>query len=163
MVVQTFYVDNGPLIQCQIAFFITARMGKGVVQISEMEIKAPKQTVAQKYAIIACVTRLANIGYTLPTLSSVLIQAINADMRHDVEGFCASIAQNNRSDVVKSNSNLSLISGFVVICCKAWFFRFFCQHLQVEDYDLTYKGCNFEAILNQTMYQLGYDWKYAHE
>jgi hypothetical protein len=40
---------------------------------------------------------------------------------------------------------------------------FFCRHLQVEDYDLTYKGCSFEANLNHTMFQLGYDWKYAHE
>ena len=80
-------------------------MGRGVVQISEMGIKAPQQTVAQKYAIIACVTKLANIGYTLPTLSFVLIQAINADMHHDVEDFCASIARNNRNDVVKSKSN----------------------------------------------------------
>jgi hypothetical protein len=71
-----------------------------------MGIKAPQQTIAQKYVVIACVTKLANIRYTLPTLSSVLIQAINADMRHDVEGFCASIAQNNRNDVVKSKLNL---------------------------------------------------------
>ena len=71
-------------------------MDRGVVQISEMGIKAPQQTVAQKYVVIASVTKLANIRYTLPTLSSVLIQVINADMRHDVEGFCASIAWNNR-------------------------------------------------------------------
>ena len=105
MVVQTFHVDNGPLIQCRIGFSIAARMDRGVVQISEMGIKAPQQTVAQKYVVIACVTKLANIRYTLPTLSSVLIQAINADMRHDVQGFCASIARNNRNDVVKSKSN----------------------------------------------------------
>ena len=58
-----------------------------------MEITAPQQIVAQKYVVITCVTKHANIGYTLPTLSSVLIQAINVDMRHDVEGFCASIAR----------------------------------------------------------------------
>ena len=96
MVVHTFHVDNGLLIQCRIGFFIAARMSRGVVQISETGIKAPQQTVAQKYAVIACVTKLANIGYTLATLSSVLIQAINADMRHDVEDFYASIARNNR-------------------------------------------------------------------
>ena len=105
MVVQTFHVDNGPLIQYRIGFSIAARMGRGVVQISEMGIKAPQQTVAQKYAVIACVTKLVNIGYTLPTLSSVLIQAINMDMHHDVEGFCASIARNNQNDMVKSKSN----------------------------------------------------------
>jgi hypothetical protein len=80
-------------------------MGRGVAQISEMGIKAPQQTVAQKYVVIACVTKLVDIGYTLPTLSFVLIQAINVDMRHDVEGFCASIARNNRNDMVKSKLN----------------------------------------------------------
>ena len=105
MVVQTFHVDNGSLIQCRIGFSIAARMGRGVVQISEMEIKAPQQTVAQKYAIIACVTKLVNIGYTLPTLSSVPIQAINTDMHHDVEGFCASIGRHSLNDVVKSKFN----------------------------------------------------------
>jgi uncharacterized FlaG/YvyC family protein len=103
--VQTFHVDNGPLIQCQIGFSIAARMGRCVVQISEMGIKALQQTVAQKYDVITCVTKLANIGYTLSTLFSVLIQAINAEMHHDVEGFCVSIARNNRNDVVKSKSN----------------------------------------------------------
>ena len=92
MVVQTFHVDNGPLIQCRIGFSIAARIGRGVVQILEMRIKAPQQTVAQKHAVIVCVTKLANIGYTLPTQSSVLMQAINADMHHDVQGLCASIA-----------------------------------------------------------------------
>ena len=76
MIVQTFHVDNGPLIQCRIDFSNATRRGRGVVQISEIRIKAPQQTIAQKYVVIACVTKLANIGYTLPTLSSVLIQAI---------------------------------------------------------------------------------------
>jgi hypothetical protein len=99
--VQTFHVDNGLLIQCRIGFSIAARIGRGVVQISEMGTKAPQQTVAQKYVVIACVTKLAN----MPTLFSVLIQAINTDMRHDIEGFCASIARNNQNNVVKSKSN----------------------------------------------------------
>jgi hypothetical protein len=70
-----------------------------------VEIKAPQQTVAQKYVVSACVTKFANIGYNLPTLSSVLMQAINTGMRRDVEGLCASIAKNNQNDVVKSKSN----------------------------------------------------------
>jgi hypothetical protein len=117
--VQTFHVDNGPLIQCRISFSIRARRARGVVEISEVEIKAPQQTLVQKYAVFACVTKLANIGYNLPTLSSVLMQAINTGMHRDVEGLCASIAQNNRNDVVKSKSNSWLMFGFVVICCKA--------------------------------------------
>jgi hypothetical protein len=96
-----------------------------------------------------------NNGYTLPTLSSVFIQAINVGSRHDVKGFCARIAQSNKNNVVKSKSNSKLISRFVVIGKLGSHIHFFCQHLQVEDYDLTYAGCSFEAILNQTMYRLG--------
>ena len=92
---QTFHVDNGPLIQCQIDFSIAARRGRGIVQISEIRIKAPQQTIAQKYVVNACVTKLANIGYTLPTLSSMTIQAIDADSSRDVTGFCARIARTN--------------------------------------------------------------------
>ena len=105
MDVESFDVDNGLLVQSRIGFSIAARRGTGVVQISEVEVKAPEKKVAIIYAVKSCLNKLANIGYTLPTLSSVLIQAINADMRHDVEGFCTSIARNNRNNVVKSKSN----------------------------------------------------------
>jgi hypothetical protein len=70
-----------------------------------MRIKAPQKTIAQKYDVIACINKLANNGYTLPILSSVLIQAINAGSRHDVKGFCTRIARNNQNDVVKSKSD----------------------------------------------------------
>ena len=76
MDVESFDVDNDRLVQCRIGFSIAARRGIGVVQISEMGIKTPKKSIAQKYVVIACLNKLANIGYTLPTLSSVLIQAI---------------------------------------------------------------------------------------
>ena len=102
---ESFDVDNGRLVQCRIGFSITARRGTGVVQISEMGIKAPKKSIAQKYVVIACLNKLANIGYTLPTLFSLTIQAIDAGMYHDVAGFYARIARTNRNDVVKSKSN----------------------------------------------------------
>ena len=70
-----------------------------------MGVKAPDKAVAQKYVVLACVNKLANIGYTLPTLSSMTIQAIDAGSYHDVAGFCARIARTNRNDVVKSKSN----------------------------------------------------------
>jgi hypothetical protein len=38
----------------------------------------------------------------------------------------------------------------------------FFQHLQVEEYDLTFAACSFEAILNQAMARLGpYEWQFA--
>jgi hypothetical protein len=57
--------------------------------------------------------------------------------------------------------------AYIRICCymleSLVLVSIFCQHLQVEDYDLTYARCSFEATLNQTMHRLGYDWKYAYE
>jgi hypothetical protein len=50
--------------------------------------------------------KLANIGYTLPTVSSMTIQAIDAGSYHDVAGFYARIARTNQNDVV-----LCLTSG----------------------------------------------------
>jgi hypothetical protein len=77
MDVESFEVDNGRFIQYRVGFSITARRGRGVVQISEVGVKAPDKAVAQKYVILAYVNKLANIGYTLPTYSSVSIQAMN--------------------------------------------------------------------------------------
>ena len=93
--VESFDVDNCRLVQCRIGFSIAARRDTGVVQISEMGIKAPEKSIAQKYAVIACLNKLVNIGYTLPTLSSLTIQAIDAGMYHDVAGFYARIARTN--------------------------------------------------------------------
>jgi hypothetical protein len=49
--------------------------------------------------------KLANIGYTLPTLSSMMIQTLDAGSYHDVAGFFVRIARTNQNDVVKSKSN----------------------------------------------------------
>ena len=100
MDVESFEVDNGRLIQCRVGFSIAARRGRGVVQISEVGVKAPDKAIAQKYAILACLIKLANIGYTLPTYSSVSIQAMDTGSYHDVAGFCARMAQNNLNDMV---------------------------------------------------------------
>ena len=70
-----------------------------------MGVKAPEKKIAIKYAIKSCLTKLANIRYTLPTLSSMTIQALDAGSYHNVAGFCARIARTNRNDVIKSKSN----------------------------------------------------------
>jgi len=71
--VESFEVDNDRFIQCQVGFSIAARRGRGVVQILEARVKAPDKAVAQKYVVLACVNKLANIRYTLPTYSFVSI------------------------------------------------------------------------------------------
>ena len=121
MDVESFEVDNGRLIQCRVGFSIAARRGRGVVQISEVGVKAPDKAIAQKYAILACLIKLANIGYTLPTYSSVSIQAMDVGSYHDVVGFCARMAQNNRNDMVSRSRthilylDLLLLESLVLI------------------------------------------------
>ena len=105
MDVESFDVDNGRLVQSRIGFSIVARRGTGVVQISEVGVKAPEKKVAIIYVVKSCLNKLANIRYTQPTLSSMMIQAIDAGSYHDVASFCAMISQTNRNDVVKSKSN----------------------------------------------------------
>ena len=53
MDVESFDVDNGRLFQSRVGFFIAARRGRGVVQISEVRVKAPDKVVAQKYVVLA--------------------------------------------------------------------------------------------------------------
>jgi hypothetical protein len=91
--VECFEVDNGQLMQCRVGFSIVARRGRcGVVQISKVGRKTPNQVIAQKYGVLACVNKLATIGYNLNTYSSMKIQSIDAGSYHDLVGFCARIA-----------------------------------------------------------------------
>jgi hypothetical protein len=95
--------------QCHISFSIAARRGRdGVVQISQVGRKAPDKGIAEKHGVLACVNKLATIGYNLPTYSSVMVQAINAGLYHDVKGFCLRLAQNNQNDVVSRSRTHSL-------------------------------------------------------
>ena len=86
-----------------------------------MRVKEPDKAVAQKYVVLTCVNKLANIGYTLPTYFSVSIQAMDAGSYHDVAGFCARMAQKNRNDVVSrsrtpsSYQDLLLLGSLVLI------------------------------------------------
>jgi len=57
-------------------------------------VKTPEKNIAIKYNVKSCLNKLVNIGYTLPTLSSMMIQAIDASSYHDVVGFCARIDLN---------------------------------------------------------------------
>jgi hypothetical protein len=113
--VECFEVDNGQLMQCRVGFSIAARRGRGVVQILEVGRKAPDKAIAQKYGVLACVNKLANIGCNLPTYSSMTIQAIDADSYHDVAGFYARMAQNNQNDVVSRSRTHSLYLDLLLL------------------------------------------------
>jgi hypothetical protein len=83
--------------------------------------KAPDKAVAEKYGVLACVNKLATIGYNLPTYHSLMIQSIDAGSYHDLKVFCARLAQYNRNDVVSLSPTLAypdlllLLESFVLI------------------------------------------------
>ena len=78
-------------------------------------MKALHKTSVEKYVVMACLWTLANIGYTMPTYSSVSIQAMDASSYHDVAGFCARVAQNNRNDVVSRSRTHSLYLDLLLL------------------------------------------------
>jgi hypothetical protein len=90
--------------------------------------KALDKAVAEKYGVLACVNKLATIGYNLPTYSSLKIQSIDADSYHDIKGFCARLVQHNQNDVVSLSPTLA-VSRFVIIGKLDSHIHFFCQHL----------------------------------
>jgi hypothetical protein len=107
--VECFEVDNGRLKQCRVSFFIADRRGIGhVVEISEVGSKTPDKAIVEKYGVLACVNKLATIGYNLPTYSSSKIQSTNAGSYYDLKGFYARLSQHNQNDVVT-------VSRFVII------------------------------------------------
>jgi folate-dependent tRNA-U54 methylase TrmFO/GidA len=129
MNVECFEVDNGQLKQCRVSFFIADRRGTcRVVEISEVESMAPNKAVTEKYGVLACVNKLATIGYNLPTYSSLKIQSIDAGSYHDLKGFCVRLAQHNQNDVVSLSPTLE-VSRFFIIGKLGSHIYFFCQHL----------------------------------
>jgi hypothetical protein len=127
--VEYFEVDNSRLKQCRVSFFIADRRGTGrVEEISEVGSKAPDKVVAEKYGVLACVNKLATIGYNLPTYSSLKIQSIDAGSYYDLKGFCTRLVQHNQNDVVSLGSTLA-VSRIVIIGKLGSHIYFFCQHL----------------------------------
>ena len=55
---------------------------------------------AQKYAVQEGLRALQNIGYNIPTYSSMRITALNVGLHHDIGHYCAYLAKNNINDVI---------------------------------------------------------------
>ena len=55
---------------------------------------------AQKYVVLECLRALQNIGYNIPTYSSMSIGALNVGLHHDIGLFCAHHVKENINDVV---------------------------------------------------------------
>jgi hypothetical protein len=89
---------------------------------------APDKAIIEKYGVLACVNKLATIGYNLPTYSSLNIQSIDAGSYHDLKGFCARLAQHNQNDMVSLSPTLA-VSRFVINGKLGFHIYFFCEHL----------------------------------
>jgi hypothetical protein len=70
----------------------------------------PHYISAQKYVVLECLRALQNIGYNIPTYSSMRIGALNAGLHHNIGRYCTQLAENNINDVV------SLITYFQINC-----------------------------------------------
>ena len=74
---------------------------------------------APKYVVLECLRVLQNIGYNIPTYSSMRIVALNVGLHHDIGLFCAKLAEDNMNDMV------SLITYIQINCyvyIYAWFY-----------------------------------------
>jgi len=64
-----------------------------VLYINRTSSGQPHDITAQKYAVQACLRALQNIGYNIPTYSSMRIAALNVGLHHDIGLFCAKMAR----------------------------------------------------------------------
>jgi hypothetical protein len=89
--------------QCRIGFSILARAGNQqclVLYIDRTGSGQPPHISVQKYVVLECLRVLQNIGYNIPTYSSMRIGALNVGVHHDIGRYCAQLAENNINDVV---------------------------------------------------------------
>ena len=71
-----------------------------VLYIDKMSSGQPHDITAQKYVVQACLRALQNIGYNIPTYSSMRIAALNVGLHHDIGLFCANLADHSMNNVV---------------------------------------------------------------
>jgi hypothetical protein len=55
---------------------------------------------AQRYVVRDCLLALQDIGYNIPTYSSMRVASLNVGLRNDIGLFCAQLAEANLDDVV---------------------------------------------------------------
>jgi len=60
------------------------------------------QVMAEKYVVLQCLRAFGNVGYNIPSFSSMMIRALDKGVRHDVACLCAMVAQHKQFDVVRS-------------------------------------------------------------
>ena len=105
--------ELGRQVQCRLSFSIAPkdRRRGNPIQISEAGLKAhaDQPAVAQKYAVMGCVHKLQEMGYTLTSFSALLMKAKSMNMENKVAEVAASMARMNRNDVVMLFYHLAYI------------------------------------------------------
>ena len=71
-----------------------------VLYIDRTSSSQPYDITAQKYVVQACLRVLQNIGYNIPTYSSMRIAGLNVGLHHDIGLFCAKLVDDNMNDMV---------------------------------------------------------------
>ena len=89
-----------------------------VLYIDRTSSGQPHGITAQKYVVQAYLRALQNIGYNIPTYSSMRIGALNMGLHHDIGRYCAQFAENNINDVV---SLITYIQINYYVYIYAWF------------------------------------------
>ena len=115
-----FSIEGGHT-QCRIGFSILASVSNQqglVLYIDRKGSGQPRHFCAQKYAVLECLRALQNIGYDIPTYSSMRIGAFNVGLHHDIRLFCAQLVEDNINDVVSFMTYIQ-INCYVYI--YAWF------------------------------------------
>ena len=115
-----FSIEGGHT-QCRIGFSILASVGNQqglVLYIDKTGSDQPHDISTQKYVVQECLRVFQNIGYNIPTYSSMRIAALNVGLHHDIGLFCAKLAEDNMNDVV------SLIT-YIQINCYVYIYAWF--------------------------------------
>jgi len=100
--VGTFPVDGG-LKQYRLGFSILTKVDnqQGMVLYIERTAHTDYLDIsAQKYVVLECLRAHQNIGYNIPTYSSMKIGALDVGLHHDIGHYCAQFVENNINDVV---------------------------------------------------------------
>ena len=89
-----------------------------VLYVDRTSSGQPHDISAQKYVVQECLRALQNIGYNIPTYSSMRIATLNVGLHHDIGLFCAMLAEDNMNDVV---SLIIYIQIYYYVYIYAWF------------------------------------------
>ena len=73
----------------------------------------------------ACLRALQNIGYNIPTYSSMRIAGLNVGLHHDIGLFCAKLAEDNMNGVASLITYIQINCYVYIYICMVLITIFF--------------------------------------